>query len=85
MKELLELLKDGNSRTTETLAEELGTTPEDIRRKIDFLERIGAIQKSGMCTSGKCGSCGGCDSAAACKGCIPQNASQNMGTMWEVV
>ncbi len=85
MKKLLELLKDGNSRTIELLAAELETTPEDVRRKIDFLERMGVIQRSGFSVSARCGgNCGGCESAAACKGCIPKNAPQNMGDMWEV-
>ncbi|MBR4224010.1 MAG: hypothetical protein IKR73_04290 [Oscillospiraceae bacterium] len=84
MRKLLSLLTDGETRTIEQLAEELGTDPEDIRRKVEFLERMGAIQKSGLCPSSCGGSCSGCESAAACRGCIPKNASQNMGKIWEV-
>ena len=40
MKRLLELLRDGNSRTIEQLAAELGTTPADINRQLGFLEHI---------------------------------------------
>ncbi len=90
MGRLLELLKDGNSRTLEILANELGTTTEDVARQMEYLEHIGAIRRviqpfeNKGC--GTCSSCGGCDgSAAACKGCIPQNAALNMGGMWEVV
>ena len=91
MKRLLELLKDGNSRTIEQLAAELGTTTDDVARQLDFLEHIGAIRKVsfsaqkscvGSCTSTT--SCTGCD-PAHCKGCMPQNAAMNMGEMWEVV
>ena len=34
MNELLNLLKDGHARTTLMLAQELHTTPADIRRKL---------------------------------------------------
>ncbi len=85
MRELLELLRDGNSRTIEQLAAELHTTSEDIGRQLDFLERVGAIRKVSFSAQKSCGgSCSGC-SAAECKGCMPENASQNMGEVWEVV
>ncbi len=91
MKKLIELLKDGNSRTPEELAKELKTTRDDILRQMDFLEHVGAIRRvpftseSNGCSS--CPSCSGCEgkNAAECKGCVPKNAEMNMGTMWEVV
>ncbi len=83
MDELLRLLKDGNTRTIEQLASELHTTDADIRRQLEFLEHIGAIRKISAQESG-CGHCGSC-SGGACKGCMPKNAKQNMGDMWEVV
>ncbi|MCR4788184.1 MAG: Lrp/AsnC family transcriptional regulator [Lachnospiraceae bacterium] len=91
MKKLLELLKDGNSRTPEELARELETTRDDVLRQMDFLEHAGVIRKvpfmneSNGCST--CASCSGCEGgcAAECKGCVPQNAKMNMGTMWEVV
>ncbi len=83
MDELLRLLKDGNTRTIEQLAAELHTTDADIRRQLEFLEHIGAIRKIPAQESG-CGSCGGC-SGGACKGCMPENAKQNMGEIWEVI
>lgn len=85
MQKLLQLLKDGNSRTVEVLAAELNTTPGDINRQLEYLEHIGAIRKVSFSASKGCSGCSGCDSAAACKGCIPKNASVNMGDMWEVV
>lgn len=90
MGRLLELLKDGNSRTTEILAKELGTTTEDVSRKMEYLERIGVIKRVVQPFENKgcgaCSSCSGCEGgAAACKGCIPQNAAVNMGELWEVV
>ena len=45
MEELLNLLTDGRSRTIEMLAGELGTTTDDILRKIDFLERSNIIRR----------------------------------------
>lgn len=85
MKKLLELLKDGNSRTIEQLASELSTTSDDITRQLDFLEHIGAIRRVSFSAQKSCGgSCTGCD-PAHCKGCMPQNAAMNMGEMWEVV
>jgi hypothetical protein len=83
MDELLRLLKDGNTRTIEQLAAELHTTDADIRRQLEFLEHIGAIRRISAQESG-CGHCGSC-SGGACKGCMPENAKQNMGEIWEVI
>ena len=85
MQKLLQLLKDGNSRTVEVLAAELDTTPADIDRQLEYLEHIGAIRRVSYSACKSCGgSCNGCN-AAECKGCMPQNAAVNMGEMWEVV
>ncbi|MBQ3923080.1 MAG: DeoR family transcriptional regulator, partial [Spirochaetales bacterium] len=43
MQELLDLLKDGRTRTVEMLAEELNTTVEDVRRKLEYLENVGIL------------------------------------------
>jgi DNA-binding Lrp family transcriptional regulator len=45
MDELIELLKDGKSRTPEMLAEELNTSVEKVKRDIDFLEHAGVIKR----------------------------------------
>ena len=90
MEKLLELLKDGHARTTLMLAMELNTTVEDIRRQLEYLEHIGAIRSVSF-SQGGCAGCTGCvtsahpGSAAACKGCLPQEGFQNMGELWEVV
>ena len=83
MEELLQLLKDGNTRTIEQLAAELHTSVPDVHRQLEFLEHIGAIRRLSAQESG-CGSCGGC-SGGGCKNCMPKNAKQNMGELWEVV
>lgn len=83
MDELLRLLKDGNTRTIEQLAEELHTSEADICRQLEYLEHIGAIRRLSAQESG-CGSCGNC-AGGACKGCMPKNAKQNMGEIWEIV
>jgi len=103
MQELLDLLKDGNCRTLEQLAKELGTTRDDVERKLEYLGHIGKIREvpgiasgtgcgdhGGCHGNGGCSGCSGCSGcngggAAACKGCVPQNAGANMGKLWEVV
>ena len=45
MEELLNLLRDGHSRSIEMLAAELNTSTDDINRKIEFLERVGLIRR----------------------------------------
>ena len=89
MQDLLELLKDGNSRTLEMMAKDLGTTTGDVIRRMEYLEHIGAIRQVAFMDNSGCGSCSGCtgcsgESQAACRGCVPQNADVNMGKVWEV-
>lgn len=75
----------GSSRTVEILAAELDTTPADIARQMEYLERIGMIRRVSFSAQKTCGgSCTGCD-PAECKGCMPKNAAVNMGEIWEVV
>ena len=45
MEELLNLLRDGHSRSIEMLAAELNTSIDDIIRRIEFLERAGMIRR----------------------------------------
>ena len=98
MEKLLSLLKDGRSRPVELIAAELGTSVADVRRKIEFLERAGAIRRVGASCSACSGGCGGhksCSSCpggqgassqgAACSSCMPEGGFKNMGVMWEVV
>ena len=79
MNELLKLLKDGRSRTVEMLAEELHTSAADVRRELEFLERIGTIRKVAFPSGKDCGSCMGCGDGKGCKGCMPENAK----VIWE--
>ncbi|MBO7421041.1 MAG: Lrp/AsnC family transcriptional regulator [Spirochaetaceae bacterium] len=83
MEKLLQLLKDGRTRSTEIIAAELGTSTEDVLRKIEFLERSGIIRRVAtsfpktetLRTAGKNSaagpSCsGGCKSCSGCShGC----------------
>ena len=81
MKNLIDLLKSGNSGTIENIAAELGTTPSDVKRRLEYLEHIGAIRRVSLSAGSKCSGCSGCggsDCAAACRGCIPDNVSENM-------
>ena len=96
MNELLNLLRDGHSRSIEMLAAELNTTTDDIIRRIEFLEHSGMIRRvlniKNDCSQGcKGGHCPGCKAHAGnsgstpCKGCLPEGGFKNMGEMWEVV
>ncbi len=95
MEKLLSLLKDGRSRPVELIAAELGTSVEDVRRKIEFLERAGAIRRVSQeaAVAGACTGCSGCQHGKAahgsgqphCAGCMPEGGFKNMGVMWEVV
>ncbi|HBB42098.1 MAG TPA: hypothetical protein DCZ74_01130 [Treponema sp.] len=99
MEELLNLLRDGHSRSLEMLAAELNTDTEDILRRIEFLERAGMIRRviniknsCSSCSPKKCASCPGCAShlkesgnSSACASCMPKGGFKNMGEMWEVV
>ena len=96
MEELLNLLRDGHSRSIEMLAAELNTTTDDIVRRIELLERAGIIRRvlnikndcSKGCNTFNCSSCPGCKAhggTSPCKGCLPEGGFKNMGEMWEVV
>ncbi len=49
MEALLNLLKDGNARTVDTLAIELDTSKSDVKRQLEFLERMGVIKRIPIC------------------------------------
>ena len=85
MQKLLELLKDGHSRTVEMLAAELHTSAEDIRRRMEYLEQVGAIKRIPFSQGNGCSGCTGCEGGTGCRGCMPADAAHNMGEMWEVV
>ncbi len=89
MERLIELLKDGRSRTLEMLAQETGTGIDRLKRDIDFLERTGVIRRvdysMAQGSQGSCAGCTGCSSGGrGCAGCMPEGGFQNMGVMWEV-
>jgi len=86
MYELLELLKDGKSRSLTMLAAELGRSREQVARDIDFLEKAGVIRRVEMHACG--GNCSGCSTdggSKSCPGCMPEGGFKNMGVMWEIV
>ncbi len=87
MERLLSLLKDGHARTTDMLASELQTSPADIKRKLEYLERMHVIRRLSLAPSASCGEgCKGCEGGhSSCKGCLPDAGLLNMGEMWEVV
>lgn len=89
MEELLELLKDGNTKTPEEIAGILDTTVENVKRQIEYLEKTGMIKSVSHLPTEKgksCRGCSGCEGGpAACKGCIPPEELYNMGKVWEVV
>ena len=89
MEKLLQLLKDGRSRSIEMLAAEMDTSPAVIKRDMEFLARMGMIRKidfaeaDGMKSA--CSECGGCGGKKKCASCTPGGGFENMGVMWEVV
>lgn len=87
MQKLIELLKDGKSRTKEMLSEELGITSEQLDRDMEFLERMGVIRRTGYAEAQghDCSTCGGCKDGQKCKSCAPEGGFKNMGLMWEVI
>ena len=87
MQKLIELLRDGKSRTKEMLSEELGITSEQLDRDIDYLERMGIIRRTGYAEAQghNCATCGGCQDGQKCKSCAPEGGFKNMGLMWEVI
>jgi len=87
MNELISLLTDGRSRTLEMLAEELNTSIDDIRRKIEFLEQSGIICRviTGVAACSGCSHKGACaGGSSTCAGCIPEGGFNNMGIVWEL-
>ncbi len=87
MQKLIELLKDGKSRTKEMLSQELGISSEQLDRDIDYLERMGVIRRTGYEEAQRhdCSTCGGCADGQKCKSCAPAGGFKNMGHMWEVI
>lgn len=86
MERLIDLLKDGKSRSLEMLAEELGISIEHLKRDLEYLERAGVIKRVELNVGGgSCSGCSGCDGGSGCKGCMPDGGFQNMGSMWEIV
>ena len=69
MEELIELLKDGKTRSLEMIAAELGVSIEHVKRNIEFLERAGIIRKVDLnVASGNCAGCSGCSANAKAGG-----------------
>ena len=61
MEELIELLKDGKSRSLEMLAAELNQPVENVKRSIEFLEKMGVITRINMNIAAcGCSGCSGC-------------------------
>lgn len=91
MNELLELLKDGNTRSVEYMAAELDTSTEDIKRMLEYMENMGILKRTDLGKVGcsDCGTCSGCDPGkganSTCTGCMPEGGFKNMGVIWEVV
>ena len=87
MQKLLELLKDGKSRTIEMFAAEMSVSTDQVKRDLEYLERMGVIRKTGynQAEGHDCSTCGGCKDGQKCKSCAPEGGFKNMGSMWEVL
>ena len=86
MHRLLELLKDGRSRSVQMMASELDMSVAQVTRDIEFLERTGIIKRIefSMCGSGNCSGCSTGEGHKTCPGCMPDGGFKNMGVMWEI-
>nr|WP_326185583.1 FeoC-like transcriptional regulator [uncultured Oscillibacter sp.] len=49
MTELLELMRDGRAWSLEDLAQRLNTTPDQVKRQMEFLEQMGYLRRVGGC------------------------------------
>ena len=58
MTELLDLIREGRAWSIEDLAAHFHTTPDDIRRQMEFLEHTGCIRRVTGCGH----NCQGCAS-----------------------
>ena len=85
MQELLELLKDGRSRSVKMIASELGKPVEIVERDIEFLEKTGVIRRIDFSVCGNCNGCSSGEERKTCPGCMPDGGFKNMGSMWEIV
>ena len=67
----------------------LGQDLDDIKRKLEYLEMIGAIKRVSVfsCDGSHCTECAVHSHSGKdpCKGCLPDGGFKNMGEMWEVV
>ncbi len=91
MNELLNMLKDGNTRSVEHMSAELDTSTEDIERMLEYMENMGILKRTDLgkigCTD--CSTCPGCDPGTCanspCAGCMPEGGFKNMGVIWEIM
>ena len=83
MHRLIELLKDGRSRSIQMMASELDMSVAQVTRDIEFLERTGIIKRIEFSMCGSCSGCSG-EEKKTCPGCMPAEGFKNMGVMWEI-
>jgi len=85
MQELIELLKDGRSRSIGMIARELDMSVEQVQRDIEYLERNGIIKRIEFSMCGSCSGCSPGEGKKTCPGCMPEGGFNNMGVMWEII
>jgi predicted ArsR family transcriptional regulator len=82
LRELLALLSEGNTLSQHELAERLGTTPEAMAARLDFLHRAGYLRK--VCAVDAVDAAAGC--GKKCAACPLGNAApRNAPVIWEAV
>ncbi len=69
------------------LAAEMSVSTDQVKRDLEYLERMGVIRKIGynQANGHDCSTCGGCTDGQKCKSCAPEGGFKNMGSMWEVL
>jgi hypothetical protein len=85
MQELLDLLKDGKSRSIAMIAKELNKSVDQVERDLEFLEKNKVIRRIEFSACTSCSSCSPGDNKKTCPGCMPDGGFKNMGVMWEII
>ena len=75
LRQILDRIAQGGTWTTESLAEELGTTALLVAMMVEDLERRGYLKRVASTCSGTCASC------ALATGCIKESSQK----MWALI
>jgi hypothetical protein len=78
LEKLRELIRSGGTYEVQSLANELGTTPDLVRMMLEKLEQMGVVRANSNCESG-------CDHCGLKLDCKASNLKNQKNQIWEVV